>query len=184
MADISPFHVLNAQANHEDVQRNWMWQLEIPMLNTIVKDVDSEGLKTRIKDASIPGSDIDVMEIKYMGGSQFFPGMRKPSTEFTSNFVETEDHYVYAAIHGWMSLMQQTDDRLTNAGASLMASKSNGYGLTVFLKLFTYDAVLSRTFEFVGCWPKSLGQVGLSYDSSGLVEYAVGWKYDNYHIVA
>jgi len=177
------FHVLNAQSDHEDVQRSWMWQLTIPTLGNLIADVDSIGLKTRIKNATIPGSDIDVIELKYMGGSQFFPGMRKPTTEFSTSFVDTEDHYVHSAINSWMTLIQQIDHDGKHAGRSLLASKKNGYGLDVMLHMFTYDGVESRLIKFVNTWPKSIGAVELNYDSSGAVEYTVGWKTDNYQVI-
>jgi hypothetical protein len=176
------FHILQTQSVHEDVQRGWMWQLSIPTLNTIVKDVEGTGLQTRIKNATIPGSDVDVIELKYMGTSQFFPGMRKPTTEWSSSFVDTEDHYVHSAINSWLTLIQQIDQTQANAGHSLMASKTNGYALSVFMNLFTYDGVLSREIHFFNTWPKSIGAVDLNYDSSGAVEYTVGWKCDNYNV--
>lgn len=178
------FHILNTQGEHEDVQRAWMWQLSIPSLSSIVKDVSSEGLQTRIKNATIPGSDVDVIELKYMGTSQFFPGMRKPTTEWTSSFVDTEDHYIFSAINSWLTLIQQIDHNQTNAGHSLMASKRNGYGLSVFMTLYTYDGVLSRQIEFVNTWPKSIGAVDVNYDSSSALEYSTSWKCDNYYVVS
>jgi hypothetical protein len=176
------YHVLDGagHGDHSDIQRDWMWNLEIPDISSIVGDASSQGIKSRIKNASIPGSDIEPIEVKYMGTSQFFPGKRVPTTDWSSTIIETEDHYTHAAISSWMTLIQQIDHTKENSGASLMASKKNGYALTAFLHLRAYDGTVSRTIEFTNTWPKGFGQQEVSYENSGLIEYSVSFKCDNY----
>jgi hypothetical protein len=176
------YHVLTGEGHgdHADVQRDWMWNLTIPDLSSIVGEASSKGIKTRVKNASIPGSDIEPIEVKYMGTSQFFPGKRVPTTEWSSTLIETEDHYAHSAINSWMTLIQQIDHTKENSGASLMASKKNGYALTAFLELMAYDGTVSRKIEFTNVWPKSIGPQEVSYEGSGNIEYSVSFKCDNY----
>ena len=178
------FHILNAQADHKDVSRNWMWELTIPSIGTIVKEISTMGLATRIKTATIPGAEIDPIEVKYMGTTQYYPGMKKPTTEMSCSFTETEDQYVYAAFQSWQTLIQNLNHTQGNAGSALMASKANGYALDMFLTKYTYDGAQERLIQFYNAWPKSLGTGSLSYDASGAVEYEVSFQFDNYEIIA
>ena len=179
------FHILNRQSDHPDVSRAWMWELEIVGLNALVGTVDSEGLKTRIKDAIMPGANIGEIELKYMGTSQFFAGKKTPTTEMTCNFVETEDGYVYSAIQSWMTLIQNISPWNTEgSGSSMMASKRNGYARDLVLTKYTYDGAKARQIQFWNAWPKSLGDGALAYDNEGAVEFSVSFKFDGYEILA
>lgn len=176
------FHILNRADANPDVQRDWMWELSIPDIATIVPEVSTDGLVTRIRTATIPGATISEITSNFMGTRQFFPGKKEPMSDLSVEFEETQEHYIYSAFQSWMTLIQNTDNFTANSGASLMASKANGYGLDLFLHLYTYDGQLSRQIHFINAWPKELGSPALSYESSNQVKYTVAWKFDNYVI--
>jgi hypothetical protein len=145
--------------------------------------VSPQDIKTRVKECLVPGSTVDAIEVKYMGTSQFFAGKRVPTTEFTTTLVETQDHFAFSTINAWLTLIQQIDPTADNSGVSLLSSKKNGYASDIHLNLMTYDGVVSRTINWVNCWPKSIGTGSLGYDSAAAVEYAVNWQTDGWHVI-
>ncbi len=173
------FHILNRADNNPDVQRDWMWELSIPDIATIVPEVSTEGLVTRIRTALIPGATIEEITSSFMGTKQYFPGKKTPTSDMSCEFEETQEHYVYSAFQSWMTLIQNWDNFTDNSGASLMASKANGYGLDLFLNLYTYDGQLSRQIHFINTWPKGLSAPTLSYEGNAQVKYTVDFKFDN-----
>jgi hypothetical protein len=173
------FHILNRADINPDVQRDWMWELSIPDIATIVPEVSTEGLVTRIRSALIPGAEMEEITSNFMGTKQYFPGKKTPTSDMTCDFEETQEHYVYSAFQSWMTLIQNYDHTTDNSGASLMASKSNGYGLDLFLNLYTYDGQISRQIHFINTWVKSLSAPALSYEGNAQVKYSVGFKFDN-----
>jgi hypothetical protein len=179
------FHVLHKQSDHRDVSRAWMWELSIPDLGGLLTSVTDTGITTRVKDAVIPGATIGEISTKYMGTEQFFAGRKTPVTTMTTNFVETEDGYIYAAFQAWLELIQYINNwDEEGAGASLVASKRNGYARTLNLIKYTYDGKEARKIEFYNAWPQSLDGGALAYDSDQAVEYSVGWKFDGYKVVS
>jgi len=176
------FHILNRADANPDVQREWMWELSIPDISTIVPEISTDGLVTRIRSALIPGATIEEITSEFMGTKQYFPGKKTPIADMTCSFEETQEHYVYSAFQSWMTLIQNWDNFTENSGASLMASKVNGYGLDLFLHLYTYDGQLSRQIHFLNTWPKELSSPNVSYDATAQVKYDVGFKFDNYII--
>jgi hypothetical protein len=179
------FHILNRQSDHPDVSVGWMWELEVVNLTSLIPTISAEGLKTRIKDAIMPGATINEIELKYMGTSQFFAGKKTPVTDMTTNFVETEDGYIYSAFQSWMTLIQNISPwDSEGSGSSMMASKRNGYARDLVLTKYTYDGAIARTIKFWNAWPKSLDGGALAYDSEGAVEFGVQWKFDGYEILS
>ena len=174
------FHILNRADANPDPQREWMWELSIPDIAAIVPEVSTEGLVTRIRSALIPGAEINEIKSEFMGTRQFFAGKKEPTNNMTCSFEETQEHYIYSAFQSWQTLIQNTDHLTANSGASLMASKANGYGLDLFLHLYTYDGQLSRQIHFFNAWPKSISTPNLSYEGTNQVKYDVSFIFDNY----
>jgi hypothetical protein len=176
------FTIEGRKAGQVDIVRNYMFELSIPAISSVVPIVSPEGLITRVKTAIIPGSTIDPIESDWMGTKQFFPGKKTPTTEMSVTFEETEDMVIHNAMTIWMEAIQTLDYKnVDSAGSSQFAKKRDGYATDLELKVYSYDGNrILRKIIFKNAWPTSIGDGTLDYSAADAVNFDVTFKFDTW----
>ena len=173
------FHIDSVAPKYKDVQRNWLFEFTIPEISRIVPFVLPEGLQTRVRSASIPGSSINEITSEYMGTQEFHAGKKTPTTDVSIEFEETEDTVIHSCFYSWTEMIQALDPNSGNAGVSAFAVKRGGYAVDAFLNLFSYDGKdILQSFKFINLWPKGMPAVDVAYANSENIKYTMEFKFD------
>ena len=82
------------------------------------------------------------------------------------------------SFESWMNAINGTNDNGLDAGINT----ANGFGGTV--KLIQYgksSTTAIHTITFVDCWPTTVGEAPVSYDTaSDILQFDVTWAYNYY----
>lgn len=177
------YHIMNAMDECNDIQRDWMWTLELPSIGDILPMYSTGGFAVRVRTAIIPGATVGALESQFMGTKWYFPGKKEVVSEMSCSFEETEDHYAFSAFHTWFNLIQQLDHTKSNPGVSAMPAKRQGLVTDAYLHLLSYDGQKTRTLRFYNFWPLSMDSPALSYESAANIKYGVNFKFDNWTVL-
>ena len=91
----------------------------------------------------------------------------------------TEASTQRSELEKWMNEINGTVDNKMNT----LYDTASGFGGTVKLLQYGKDgsATADQTIEFVDCWPNTIGEIALSYDTASDIEqFDVTWSYNYY----
>lgn len=176
------FTVEGRLADMPDVQRTYMWELEIPGIGEIVKVKSAkplpEELIIRCRSAQIPERGVEAITSSFGVMKQFFAGKPTFSNTLPVTFEETDDQLVFDVIQQWQQLL--TDIR---TGKSQVASK-RGATRTIFLNQYKVNGDdMKYRYRFVNAWPQNRASAEVGYDSNDSVKYSVTFQFDYWDTV-
>ena len=125
--------------------------------------------------SSIPPLTVTPIERQYFGRTVKIPGDIVYG-DLTTTVMNAEDYSVRNAIEKWMNKM---NGHVSNKGFS------NNTDWVTDLELIQYskDGEHLMFYEFIDCWPQTLAEIPLSYDTASDIEqFDVTWAYDWYNI--
>ena len=177
------YHIMNMAAKNVDVQRDWMWIMSIPEIDSIIPTVgnDQNAFKSRIRSALIPGSTIAPLDSNFMGTKWFYPGKKEPTSEMSCQFEETEDSFVFSTFTSWMNLIQQQDHQKDPNGVAALPNKKSMVK-DAFIELLDYAGNVRRRIQLWNCWPTSIDTPALSYESAAIIKFGVNFNFDNWTV--
>ena len=123
--------------------------------------------------SSIPQLTVTPIEKQYFGRTVKIPGDIVYG-DLTTTVMNAEDYSVRNAIEKWMDKM---NGHVSNKGFS------NNTDWVTDLELIQYskDGEHLMFYEFIDCWPQTLAEIPLSYDTaSDLEQFDVTWAYNYY----
>ena len=123
--------------------------------------------------SAIPPLTVTPIEKQYFGRTVKIPGDIVYG-DLTTTVMNTEDYSVRSAIEKWMDKM---NGHVSNKGFS------NNTDWVTDLELIQYskDGESLMYFEFIDCWPQTLAEIPLSYDTASDIEqFDVTWAYNYY----
>ena len=123
--------------------------------------------------SAIPPLTVTPIEKQYFGRTVKIPGDIVYG-DLTTTVMNAEDYSVRNAIEKWMDKM---NGHVSNKGFS------NNTDWVTDLELIQYskDGESLMYFEFIDCWPQTLAEIPLSYDTASDIEqFDVTWAYNYY----
>ena len=134
-------------------------------------------MATHCNVSSIPPLTVTPIEKQYFGRTVKIPGDIVYG-DLTTTVMNAEDYSVRNAIEKWMDKM---NGHVSNKGFS------NNTDWVTDLELIQYskDGESLMYYEFIDCWPQTLAEIPLSYDTASDIEqFDVTWAYNYYETVA
>ena len=144
---------------------------------TVTKPTAVEGsfdnMATHCNVSAIPPLTVTPIERQYFGRTVKIPG-DMVFGDLSTTIINSQDYSLRKVLEKWMDVMNSTGG---NLGYS---DSTSGFG-SVTLKQYSKagDSLLSWTF--VDCWPQTISEIALSYDTASDIEqFDVTWAYNYY----
>ena len=125
--------------------------------------------------SAIPPLTVTPIERQYFGRTVKIPG-DMVFGDLSTTFINTENYSVRAALESWMNKINNSS---ANKGLSTNGT-SGGYG-SVTLTQYDKTGKSLLKWTFVDCWPQTIAEIALSYDTASDIEtFDVTWAYNYY----
>lgn len=139
-----------------------------------------EDLRFMVKAASLPASNINVIDVPFRGRNLKVAGDRT-FDPWTITVINDTNFTIRNAFEQWMNFMNRHDD---NAGVITPASYqremevfqlgrgevNNGGATGGTLPATTANVPVLKKYKFYGCFPTSISAIDLSYESADSIE--------------
>jgi hypothetical protein len=123
--------------------------------------------------SAIPPLTVTPIERQYMGRTVKIPG-DIVFGDLTTSFINTEDMEIKGILEEWMEAINGAEDNIGYSDSTSM------YG-DVKLTQYSKDGESLMTWTFVDCWPQTISEVAMSYDTASDIEtFDVTWAYNYY----
>lgn len=138
---------------------------------------DADVMDLRCQTTSLPGRSHGEILVPFKGTAGIkFPGKLSMDHTWTVTFIEGTDKKVFTALHGWQ---QAITDAKTGIGGPDTAIKSD-----VYLRCLTMDDSIWLAIKLIGCYPQSVDNVALDYESDTSVYFSATFSYDRWDEVS
>lgn len=145
----------------------YQFELIIP---TIPGQGNGKGLAQRCKTTSLPGSQLEDVEVTLHGVTVKYAGRTTFSHDLQATLVETRDLYVRDTIRKWLDFCR--DIRNTSG------NYKSQYATTAIIQLYDDTNTVIRQIKLSGFFPKTLDDAGVDGSASSPVEPSVTFSYD------
>ena len=135
----------------------------------------SSGDRSRflVKSAALPGQAIDEVAVEFKGRTLYVAGDRTFET-WTTTVINDESFNVRTDIEKWLNLINSMRD---NVGVLNPSSYMQNIGVIQYSK----NGAPIKAYELINCWPISVGQIDLSWDTRSEIEtFDVTWRYTDF----
>ena len=134
-----------------------------------------DNMKTQCTVSAIPPLTVTPIERQYFGRTVKIPG-DMVFGDLSTTFINTENYSVRAALESWMNKINNSS---ANKGLSTNGT-AGGYG-SVTLTQYDKTGKSLLKWTFVDCWPQTIAEIALSYDTASDIEtFDVTWAYNYY----
>ena len=172
--DLSTFQTALASGG----ARPSLFELEITGTPAGVSDPSLANVKYFCNVSALPPLTVTPIERQYFGRTVKIPGDIVYG-DLSTTIIMTEASTQRSELEKWMNEINGTVDNKMNT----LYDTANGFGGTVKLLQYGKDgsATPDQTIEFVDCWPNTIGEIALSYDTASDIEqFDVTWSYNYY----
>ena len=155
-----------------------LFELEITATPAGVSDQSLGNVKYFCNVSALPPLTVTPIERQYFGRTLKIPG-DMVFGDLSTTIIMTEGGNERSELEIWMNEINGTISNSMNEGHV----SSNGFAGTVKLHQYGKDGDGSpiHTIEFVDCWPSTVGEIALSYDTASDIEqFDVTWTYNYY----
>ena len=155
-----------------------LFELEISGTPNGVSDQTLANVKYFCNVSALPPLTITPIERQYFGRTVKIPG-DMVFGDLSTTIIMTEGGDERSELEIWMDEINRTLENNMNAGHVT----SNGFAGTVKLHQYGKDGSDSpiQTITFVDCWPSTVSEIALSYDTASDIEqFDVTWTYNYY----
>ena len=155
-----------------------LFELEISGTPAGVSDPSLANVKYFCNVSALPPLTVTPIERQYFGRTVKIPGDIVYG-DLTTTIIMTEASTQRSELEKWMNEINGTVDNTMNN----LHGTASGFGGTVKLLQYGKDgnATADQTIEFVDCWPNTIGEIALSYDTASDIEqFDVTWSYNYY----
>ena len=169
------FSIDNRMSDLPDIQRQYLYELEIPAIDEITQD----DMILRVRSAVIPQRAIEVIESNFMGMKQFFPGRPSFSHTLTVDFEEFEDQKVLQYFYKWFEKMNVLDPNDNQSGVAKSGEDKKSVSQDITLKMYSFDGKsLSKKIKFIKAYPETMSDSTLGYANSDSVKMNITFRFD------
>ena len=155
-----------------------LFDLEVSGTPAGVNDTKLEDVKYFCNVSALPPLTVTPIERQYFGRTVKIPG-DMVFGDLSTTIIMTEGGDERSELEIWMNEINGTVTNAMNASHVT----SNGFAATVKLHQYGKDGDDSpiHTVTFVDCWPSTIGEIALSYDTASDIEqFDVTWTYNYY----
>ena len=155
-----------------------LFELEISGTPAGVSDQSLGNVKYFCNVSALPPLTVTPIERQYFGRTVKIPG-DMVFGDLRTTIIMTEGGNERSELEIWMNEINGTISNEMNSGHNT----SNGFAGTVKLHQYGKDDNGSpiHTVTFVDCWPSTVGEIALSYDTASDIEqFDVTWTYNYY----
>ena len=155
-----------------------LFDLEVSGTPAGVSDTKLEDIKYFCNVSALPPLTVTPIERQYFGRTVKIPG-DMVFGDLSTTIIMTEGGDERSELEVWMNEINGTVTNAMNASHVT----SNGFAATVKLHQYGKDGDDSpiHTVTFVDCWPSTIGEIALSYDTASDIEqFDVTWTYNYY----
>jgi len=132
-----------------------------------------DDMATQCTVSAIPPLTVTPIERQYFGRTVKIPG-DMVFGDLSTSIINTENFSIRKPLEDWMNKINNTG---TNYGYSDNSSAFGSVTLTQYNKL----GKSLLTWTFVDCWPQTITEIALSYDTASDIEqFDVTWAYNYY----
>jgi len=165
MANMS---VENFRNNLTNPARAYLWDV---MFSNPIGGGDAETLELRCQTTSIPGRSVGAILVPFKGTAGIkFAGRLTMSHTWPATFVESVDKEVFNALQAWN---QAIINARTGVGGLDILIKSN-----IYLRLLDAEGNVYLKIKLVGCYPESVDDTPVAYETEGVIMYSTTFSYD------
>ena len=135
----------------------------------------SSGDRSRflVKSAALPGQAIDEVAVEFKGRTLYVAGDRTFET-WTTTVINDESFNVRTDIEKWLNLINSMRDNVGVLSPSL-------YMQDIGVIQYSKNGAPIKAYELINCWPISVGQIDLSWDTRSEIEtFDVTWRYTDF----
>ena len=172
--DLSTFQTALASGG----ARPSLFELEISGTPAGVSDPSLANVKYFCNVSALPPLTVTPIERQYFGRTVKIPGDIVYG-DLSTTIIMTEASTQRSELEKWMNEINGTISIEMKSGHNT----SNGFAGTVKLKQYGKSGSTTpiHTVEFVDCWPNTIGEIALSYDTASDIEqFDVTWSYNYY----
>ena len=155
-----------------------LFDLTVSSVPDGVSTTSLENIKYFCRVSALPPLTVTPIERQYFGRTVKIPG-DMVFGDLSTTIIMTEGGDERSELEIWMNEINGT---VTNAMNASQVT-SNGFAATVKLHQYGKDGDESpiHTVTFVDCWPSTIGEIALSYDTASDIEqFDVTWTYNYY----
>ena len=128
---------------------------------------------TQCNVSAIPSLTVTPIERQYLGRTVKIPG-DMVFADLTTTIINSEDYEIRSFCEEWMDILNGHKD---NSGVS---DSSTFYG-TVNLTQYAKTGEMLMQYRFNDCWPSTISEIALSYDTASDIEtFDITWSYNYY----
>ena len=140
---------------------------------TLINTLNTDDMLTHCNVSAIPPLTVTPIERQYFGRTVKIPG-DMIFGDLNTTIINNEKFTIRNDIDRWM---ENINTHVGNVGYSDNDSWTGELTLTQYSK----DGESLMTWTFVDCWPQTVAEIALSYDTASDIEqYDVTWAYNYY----
>ena len=141
---------------------------------------DFSNIKYFCNVSALPPLTVTPIERQYFGRTVKFPG-DMVFGDLSTTIIASQDGTERNSFEHWMNAINGTNDN----GLDSALNSANGFGGTVTLTQYGKSSTTAiHTITFVDCWPTTIGEAAVSYDTaSDILQFDVTWAYNYYTFV-
>ena len=150
-----------------------LFDLEVSGTPAGVNDTKLEDVKYFCNVSALPPLTVTPIERQYFGRTVKIPG-DMVFGDLSTTIMNTEKYTIRNTIEKWM------DGINTTVGNIGRTDNSHWQG-TVTLKQYSKTGESLMVYTFVNCWPQTVSEIALSYDTASDIEtFDITWAYNYY----
>ena len=122
--------------------------------------------------SAIPALSVTPIERQYLGRTVKIPG-DMVFADLTTTIINSEDYEIRSFCEKWM-------DKI-NGHSSNIGLSSNQFQGSVTLTQYAKSGDMLMQYAFKDCWPQTISEIALSYDTASDIEtFDITWSYNYY----
>ena len=124
--------------------------------------------------AALPASTLGTFDVPFRGRIITIAGDRPPFPDWTTTFYNDTDFMIRNAMERWNNGINDFAD---NTGVT----SPSDYQTDLTVEQLDRDDTVLKTYILRACFPQSIAQIDLSYDTvNALEEFEVTWRYQHF----
>ena len=124
--------------------------------------------------SNLPGSTLGEIAVPFRGRNIYVSGDRPAPDTWSTTFYNDTDFMIRNAMERWNNGI---NDFANNTGVT----SPSDYQTDLTVEQLDRDDTVLKTYILRACFPQSIGQVDLSYDTTNaLEEFEVTWRYQHF----
>lgn len=177
-----PLGIDKFKANFAGGSRGSLFKVSFPKWPEIVSD-SNKRLEFHCKASSLPASTVGEIPVPYRGRDLKIFGKRT-FEDWQITVINDQDMDVRASFELWSHKMTEHGVFYNDYGpAPYNKGQFAGYMVNADIEQLDMQHKTVRTYNMVGCWPKSISSITVSADEDSIEEFTVDLTYQYWQVI-